>query len=167
MKRALCIGAGLGATILTAILFLVPGASAANADKIVGTPLNLFAGVQTFGEGDPFNISHGWLTQPRTTEALGKYRFSLTVDGVEVKPDFIETTRFDDPVLGTLLFRRYVFNFPDGMAAGTHVFAGTFLGPCQGLVDSGFATGPCDNPNAEIPTSGSPFITTVTFVPQF
>jgi len=164
MKRALCIGAGFGATTLTAILILAPSSSAANPDKSVGTPLNLFRGVQTFGSGLPFNISHGWLTLPRATEALGKWRFSLTVDGVEVKPDFIETTRSDDPLLGTLLFRAYVFNFRDGMT-GTHVFEGTFLGPCQGLVDSGFATGPCADANAEIPTSASPFITTVTFVP--
>ena len=81
-----------------------------------------------------------------------------------MKPDFIETVRSDDPVLGTLLFRAYVFNFPDGMT-GTHVFAGTFLGPCQGLVDSGFATGPCPAPNEERPAGASPFTTTVTFVP--
>ena len=164
MKRALSIGAGVGATILTAMLILAPGTSAANTDKIVGSPLNLFGGVQTFPAGQPFNISHGWLLDANETQALGKYQFSLTVDGVEVRPDFIETIRSEDPVLGTLLFRPYVFNFPDGMT-GTHVFAGTFLGPCQGLVDGGFATGQCSNPNEEIPTSASPFTTTVTFVP--
>jgi len=109
-------------------------------------------------------MSHGWLLDANTTQALGEYGFSLTVDGVEVKPDFIETLRSVDPVLGTLLFRPYVFNFPQGMT-GTHVFAGTFFGPCQGLVDGGFATGPCSSATKVIPTSASPFTTTVTFTP--
>jgi len=77
-------------------------------------------------------------------------------------PDFIETIRTEDPVLGMLLFRPYVFNFPDGMT-GTHVFVGIFLGPCQAMVNQGFATGPCANPNEEIPTA--PTTSTVTFVP--
>ncbi len=153
----------LCALIVLCSVVLVPGASA-GTDKTVGTSLNLFGGVQTFPAGQPFYMSHGWLLDANTTQALGEYGFSLTVDGVEVKPDFIETLRSVDPVLGTLLFRPYVFNFPQGMT-GTHVFAGTFFGPCQGLVDGGFATGPCSSATKVIPTSASPFTTTVTFTP--
>ena len=158
-RTATCICALL---VLACAVVLVPGASA-DTDKSVGAALNF--GTQTFPAGQPFHISHGWaIAAGPDSQALGKYRFSLTVDGVQVRPDFIETIYIADPVLGTILFRPYVFNFPDGMT-GTHVFAGTFLGPCQGLVDGGFATGPCSNPNEEIPTSGSPFTTTVTFGP--
>jgi hypothetical protein len=156
--RTLC----LALLLVACSVAFVPSAASADPNKLVGAPLGLFA--QTFPAGQPFHISHGWLLLPSGGEALGKFRFSLTVDGVEVRPDFIETIPFDDPVLGTLLFRPYVFNFPDGMT-GTHVFAGTFLGPCQGVVDSGFAPGPCASKNGEIPTSASPFTTTVTFVP--
>jgi hypothetical protein len=166
MKRTLLAalrGRWICVLVVVCSVVVVSGASA-DTGKIVGTPLNLFGGVQTFPAGQPFNIVHGWLSLPRETQALGKWRFSLSVDGVEAKPDFIETIRSDDSVLGTLLYRPYVFNFQDGMT-GTHVFSGTFLGPCSGMVEAGFATGPCSNPNEEVPASGGPFTTTVTFVP--
>ena len=148
--------------VLVCAVVLAPGASAA-PDKAVGTSLGF--GATQFPAGQPFNITHGWLLAPRFTEALGEYRVTLAVDGVEMNRDFVETTRQpDDPTLGTELFRAFVFNFPAGMT-GTHTFAITFLGPCQGLVDGGFATGPCANANDLIPTSGSPIISTVTFVP--
>jgi hypothetical protein len=65
-------------------------------------------------------------------------------------------------VHGTVLFRPYVFNFPDGMT-GTHVFGSTFLGPCQGLVDDGFITGPCAHPK-DLTSTGT-INATITFSP--
>jgi hypothetical protein len=142
-----------------AVVF-VPRASA-NTDKTVGPRISVFGdATQTFPAGQPFHFSHGWQSQPSGDHAIGNWRFSLTVDGVEVKPDFIETIRSDDPVLGTLLFRPYVFNFPDGLT-GSHVFGGTFVGPCQDMV----AAGPCRHPNEIVPLTGSPFTITVTFTP--
>ena len=74
------------------------------------------------------------------------------------------TIRSDDTVLGTLLFRPYVFNFSDGLT-GSHVFGGTFVGPCQDMVAAGYAAGPCRHPNEIVPLTGSPFTITVTFIP--
>jgi hypothetical protein len=148
--------------VLACSVVVVPSASA-DPNKSVGAALG-FATVQ-FPAGQPFHITHGWLSAPRYTEAVGEYRVMLAVDGVYVRPDFVETTRqADDPVFGTELFRAFVFNFPDGMT-GTHVFAVTFVGPCQALVDSGFFAGPCAHPNDLISTSNSPITSIVTFTP--
>ena len=147
-----------------AALVSAPGAVAAGRDR-VGATISIFGGaIQTFPAGQPFHFEHGWGLQPGGDHALGKFGFSLTVDGVEVKRDFLDTIPVDDPLYGRILSRHYVFNFPDGMT-GTHVFGGTYFGPCQGFVNGGFATGPCSKPNETISTSGSPFTITVTFIP--
>jgi hypothetical protein len=148
----------------------VPAGASADVNKVVGDQLPL-SGSSTFPAGQPFHIAHGWLNAPASMatvsiphQSVGEYQVRVTVDGVEVKPSFIETTTSIDPIYGIEVFQQYVFNFPDGMT-GTHVFGTTFLGPCQGLVDSGFATGPCDQQNDLIPTSSGTFYATVTFVP--
>jgi hypothetical protein len=140
--------------------------AAAGVNKQVGVSLPVFGQVSTFPAEQPFNITHGWQTNPSFggDQAIGLWQFQLTIDGVEVKPSFIETTVSHDAVLGTLLSRGFVFNFPDGMT-GTHVFGTTYLGPCQGLVDNGFVTGPCAHPNDVVPTSRGTVYATITFGP--
>ena len=155
---------------VTALLAAAAPATPADVNKAVGDALPL-SGNLTFPAGQPFHITHGWLNAPASMgtvsiphQSLGEYQVQVTVDGVQVKPSFIQTTTSIDPTYGIETFQTYVFNFPDGMT-GTHVFGTTFLGPCQGLVDSGFATGPCDKQNDLIPTSSGTFYATVTFVP--
>ncbi len=131
----------------------------------VGARISVFGGAtQTFPAGQPFHFSHGWQVKPDTDGALGAWRFLLTLDGVELNPDFIDLRQIDDPVNGHLIHRVYVFNFPNGLT-GTHVFGGTFAGPCDELVAQGFVSGPCVTPNAIVAADGYPVTTTVTFVP--
>jgi hypothetical protein len=82
-------------------------ANAARAEIApTGTRINLFAGTsQTFPADQPFHVSHGWESLPSSDQSVGIWRFSLTVDGVAVRPTFFEMIIIDDPVLGTLLFR--------------------------------------------------------------
>ena len=105
----------------------------------------------------------GGLPSPARTTAWG-YEVSLTLDGVEVKPDFLELRHVEDPVFGKLNHRVYVFNFPAGLT-GTHVFGGSWTGPCDEMVAQGFATGPCTSPNAVVPAAALATTITVTFVP--
>src|SRR4051794_32152593 len=92
------IAASVALLAISAVLVLAPRASA-DPDKTVGAPLGFAA--QTFPAGQPFNINHGWLLAPRFTDAMGEYRVALAVDGVEMRSDFVETTRRPDPVFGT------------------------------------------------------------------
>jgi len=150
------------AALAASALVFTAGASAAGY-KTVGYGLPL-SGVSTFPAGQPFHIAHGWVNAPSFLEhqSLGEYQILVAVDGTEVKPSFIVTRTSQDPTFGTLVTTDYVFNFPDGMT-GTHVFRTTYLGPCQGLVDGGYVTGPCDKQNDL--SSFGPFFSTVTFVP--
>src|SRR5436190_4561334 len=158
------------AALIAAAAAAVPAGASADLNKAVGDALPL-SGDSTYPAGQPFHIAHGWLNAPSAMatvsiphQSIGEYQVRVTVDGVEVKPSFIQTTTAIDPTYGIETFQTYVFNFPDGMT-GTHVFGTMFLGPCQGLVDDGFATGPCDQQNDLIPTSSGTFYATVTFVP--
>ena len=120
-------------------LSLVPGASA-DAKERVGTRINLFAGgFQVFPAGQPFHIAHGWIldqSNPETAQALGRWDFTLAVDGVEGRESFVEKVHQQDPVFGLLQARTSVYNYPEGMT-GTHTFTGHWFGPCEGLVVSG------------------------------
>ena len=147
--------------VLLAACVMASTASASPAPT--GTRISIFGGAQTFPAGQPFYISHFWALQPTPNGALGLWTFSVSVDGVP-QHGLGSTQVIFDPDFGMLLFRPFLFNFPQGMT-GTHVFAGTFSGPCSLMVAQGFATGPCSTPNAVVPETGDPFITTVTFVP--
>jgi hypothetical protein len=160
-------GRSLAALLSTAALFvcvlLFTAGASAGGYKTVGYGLPL-SGVSTFPADQPFHIAHGFVNAPSFVQhqSLGEYQVRVTVDGAEVKPSFIQTLTSQDPTFGAVLTTDYVFNFPDGMT-GTHVFGTTYLGPCEGLVDAGYVTGPCDKQNDL--TSLGPFLSTVTFVP--
>ena len=144
--------------------FFASGVGAAPAPT--GTPISVFGPAQqTFPAGQPFYVETGWGNTPSTDGSIGLWKFSLTVDGIAQK-GFLDTSVFPDPgnPTGTLILRPYLFNFPRGMT-GTHVFAGTFSGPCPEMVSQGFATGPCSSRHEIVPLSTGPFTTTVTFVP--
>ena len=156
MRRLLPVTIG----VLLAACVMVSAANASPAPT--GTRISIFGGSQTFPANQPFYFSHFWVVEPSVSGPVGLWTFSLSVDGVP-QHGFVATQVISDPV-GTLLFRPFLFNFPHGMT-GTHVFAGTFSGPCSLMVANGFATGPCISPNAIVPETGDPFIKTVTFVP--
>ena len=139
--------------------------SASATPVTVGPQISIFGGAtQTFTAGQPFHVSHRWTTKPSKDGSLGLWRFSLTLDGVKANSSFIDLQQIDDAVFGHVLGRRYVFNYPNGLT-GTHTFAGTFTGPCDEMVSQGFATGPCETPNAVVSALAFSSGTTVTFVP--
>lgn len=151
---------------LAMTLALAAGAEAETKER-VGTRINLFAGgFQVFPAGQPFHISHGWGLSPHDPArplALGKYGFSLAVDGIQQQEDYVEKLHFVHPVFGELQGRTWIHNFPEGMT-GTHTFTGHWFGPCEGLVAGGFTPVPCEHPN-EITTSVAPLTITVVFTP--
>jgi hypothetical protein len=127
-----------------ALLVGVPSAPAGTHER-VGSRINVFLGSPTeFLAGEPFHVAQGWLLTPDSTDydALGKYSFTLEVDGQPVGVDFVERSSDDGN-----MSRFWVFNFPAGLPAGTHTFVGRWWGPCQPLVDVGYDVGaPCTNP---------------------
>ena len=160
LRRYLCVS-----VIATVALCALFAAVASATPATVGPQISIFGGAtQTFPAGQPFHISHRWTTKPGKDDSLGLWRFSLTLDGAPVNPSFIEIQQIDDPVFGHVLGRRFVFNFPNGLT-GTHVFSGTFTGPCDEMVAQGFATGPCVSPNAVVEATAFSASTTVTFAP--
>ena len=83
-------------------LALVPGASA-DAKERIGTRISLFGGAfQVFPAGQPFHIGHGWIgaQSDPPPNALGRYDFSLAVDGVEGRESFFELSHRQDPDWG-------------------------------------------------------------------
>ena len=160
-QRRLLVSSVLAAFACAAVL--AAGASA--TPNAVGARISLLGGVsQTFPATQPFHFNHGWSVKPGTKGgALGLWRFSLALDGVEVKPDFLKILQIDDPVFGHLINREDVFNFPSGLT-GTHSFSGTWSGPCDEMVANGLATGPCEQPNAVVTAPALDRTVTVTFV---
>jgi len=138
------------------------GAGAAPAPT--GPQLSIFfQPQQTFPAGEPFHIRTGWGNNPAADGGIGLWHFSLTVDGIS-QMGFLDVSVTPDPgnPTGTLILRPYLFNLPHWMT-GTHVFAGTFSGPCAKMVSEGFATGPCSSPTENVPLGSGPFVTTITF----
>ena len=159
VRRFLCV-----LVISTVALGALFAAVASATPALVGARISIFGGAtQTFPAAQPFHFDHGWTTKPNKDDSIGLWAFSLTMDGVPVKPDFIDIRHPEDPVFGRLNHRVYVFNFPTGLT-GTHVFGGTWTGPCDEMVAQGFATGPCESPNAVVPASALATTITVTFV---
>lgn len=130
MRRAfLCLG--LAATLVA----LVVAPVSANPKQPTGDAINIKLGCredncgapQSFQAGAPFYISNGHVISKAAGEnpALGKYDFTLDVDGVPVAADFKQTTSAghgDHAVLWT-------FNFPAGLT-GSHEFTGHWFAPC-------------------------------------
>lgn len=164
--RPLCFGfIDTQSTTVTSSVVLRGAGPEAERPTEVGARIGIFGGAtQSFPAGQPFHFSHGFVTTPGSNGSIGLWRFTLTLDGVEVKPSFIDLRETNDPVSGHLLHRVYVFNFPDGLI-GTHTFGGSFAGPCDESVAFGYFTGPCPTPNALVVGDGFPVTTTVTFVP--
>jgi hypothetical protein len=110
------------ALLLAAAVIPVAGA----VKQPTGNRINLFAGAQLYPASTAFHIRDGWLfTDPTTIDAIGKYTFTLDIDGTPRAPDFKTNETFGDGSVAKLWW----FNFPTGMT-GTHTFIGHFLGPC-------------------------------------
>jgi hypothetical protein len=134
--------------LLVLILFVITTPVAAKARVLVGERVHLGVSggdpTTEFPADEPFHILHGWRLESGT-KRINLYNFELDVDGVRVEEDFI--FRWSEPEDLKYLNIGWAYNFPDGMAAGEHVFTGHWYGPCQPLVDNGDYEGPCAQPN--------------------
>ncbi len=147
-------------SVVALVVLAVPAAAKEKAP--VGTRINILGQTPTtFAADTPFHIRHGWLLNS-DLPAVGKFGFALEVDGSLREEDFIERTVID-PGPPEIFTKLWVHNFPGGLPAGTHTFIGNWFGPCQPLVDAGFATGPCATPNAVVEAEMLPDVLTVTF----
>ena len=152
----------LAALLLVALVSVLAPEASANRKERTGARINLFSGgFQSFPTGEPFHIAHGWqLETGDEAFALGRYDFTVGVDGVELRPDAYEKTFVERPGLDPLQSRVWVYNFPKGMT-GTHTFTGTWSGPCRSMVEDGFHPGPCKKPTQVV--SAPPLTITVRF----
>jgi len=120
MKRTITILLILSAMTMTTSI-------AANDNFRVGDRIGCFYGGETeFPADAPFYISHGFMNSA-TYGMLGLYGFSVDVDGVALKHDFLDVS----PVKGQPGVSRWfwIYNFPDGMT-GTHTFTCHWYAPC-------------------------------------
>jgi hypothetical protein len=132
--------------VLTVVLSVVTLASTAQAQQITttGPAFNIFTGnPTTFAAGAPFHFLLGW--EQLSTDAIGKFSWSLDVDGTPRAPDFHQFG--PSPVDPNTQVRAWFWNFPDGMPAGTHTFTAHGFTPCYLAVASFGYTGTCSNPN--------------------
>jgi hypothetical protein len=118
--------------IMTLLAFVSPAAAGPNTR--VGERITLFQEppLNTFIAGQPFHIAHGFGTflgnfkqegfQPPFM--IGISLFTLEVDGVYVNASYIEH------YIDTYRYTMWVFNFPNGMTAGSHTFKGHWFTAC-------------------------------------
>jgi hypothetical protein len=146
--------------LIVAILSLAITSSTYAQSEPVGERIFVYDGSIDFPAGIPFNIWHGWV-QTSDDEAIGIFDFELEIDGVLRSEDFkMFTADSGDP---DILWRRWVFNFPDGMT-GTHTFTGHWYAPCRFAVDELGFPGPCATPNEKVENKSKMLI--VTFIPS-
>jgi hypothetical protein len=135
--------------VITFLSLLALGAvavpAAATPKEPIGPAFSLLSGQPTtFAAGAPFHIANCWVVQS-TSDAVGKFRIALDVDGTPQAEDFkLFSVTSGDP---DLHFRCWVWNFPDGMSTGSHTFVEHWFVPCYAAASLGY-TGPCSNPNA-------------------
>ena len=130
-------------TILLVATLAVVTTAAAGSKQRLGSEINVLVGTPTtFTAGAPFHIAHGWVAIDTTvSSAVGKFSFSLQVDGVYRSESFVERTVEPNGTVD----RFFVFNFPSGLPAGSHTFIGHWLAPCYAV--SGCTT---VNPNTVV-----------------
>jgi hypothetical protein len=147
-------------SILVLGVVALPGPAAAKQITTVGPAFNIFTGHPSeFQAGAPFHFLLGWDPILTTLHAIGKFSWSLDVDGTPRAADF----HFfgPSPLQADALARAWFFNFPDGMSAGSHTFVAHGFTPCYFAVSSLGYPGPCSNPNAAV--EAATFSMTVTF----
>ena len=138
---------------VAALLIVLP--VQAHKHTPTGPQIRLDSGPATFPAGEPFHIPHGWGVVPDEFAPVGHWTFELELDGVLLKPTFHWISAFPaQPSMGwpTWVVRTPVFNFPDGMEAGSYTFTGHNIAPCEQAVKYGFYTGTCSTRNEKVVT---------------
>jgi hypothetical protein len=116
----------LAIALSVGLLVILVAPVAAATKQPTGNRINLFLGNQSYPASTAFHVKDGWLfLDPTTIDAIGKYSFTLDVDGSPRSADFKTSEESTDGSLAKLWY----FNFAAGMT-GTHTFTGHFWGPC-------------------------------------
>jgi hypothetical protein len=135
--------------VLVALLLATPALAREKeptGDRIIIHPMNA-PPTQDYPAETPFYIAHGWIEIPPHA-VPGQVFFELELDGVIVKPTYVEhTTVVGEYGPSPFFDKTWFFNFPEGLT-GQHIFEGHWIGPCfvalyYGLVDE------CANPMAD------------------
>lgn len=123
-------------------------------DKPVGEQINLIGGAPgTMDAGEAFHILHGFGLIPADTQAVGQIEFRLEVDGEDQGEGKLLTSGVGldvAPFQKGEMTRRWLYNFEDGLDAGTYTFTGYWYYPCQAAVDGFGYPGPCAPKNAQV-----------------
>jgi hypothetical protein len=138
-------GKTLMIVILLALLLATP--ALAREKEPTGGQINIaYTGSQTYPANTAFHIRHAWMELEPRYAVPGQFNFELEVDGVIVKPTFVE---FDTTMgeYGPYLNKSFTFNFPEGMT-GTHTFEGHWILACYVALYYGYVS-ECANPMAD------------------
>jgi hypothetical protein len=117
MQRALQVASVAG--LLMVMSALLPAAASATPPT-TGTQVSVFAGVDVeIPAGEPFFVRHGWAEEYRPMSTLHSFGFDLYVDGMQ-RHGPREIVVED----GVWVDQRWIFNFRQGLPAGTYTFYG-------------------------------------------
>ena len=109
--------------LILAVLLLIAVPASAKSKEPIGEQINLLTGgVPTYTAGQPFHIAHGWAFDPPDERPGPNYSFTLEINGIIANESYRSREK---------LTWLWVYNFPDGMSAGTHTFTGTWFEPCH------------------------------------
>jgi len=131
-------------------LLLVGAVSPAMAaEEPVGERINvLIEEPFTYPAGEPFFVGHGWSDAPLPQVPIGRFGFTLEVDGVDQGKGSLLNA--GPGLTGGFWWRWWVFNFPEGMPAGDVTFTGHWLAPCEWAVEWFAYPDTCRTPNAMV-----------------
>ena len=135
-KRALLLG------LILALAIVVPASATLRVGDRIFILFNL---PDPFPANTPFHVEHGFgQINPKDDGPVSGYLFTLDVDGAEV-PRPIRVTSVSKGPNGEVWQRMtWIYDFPNGLPAGSHVLRGKWFIPCA-LTD-----GPCDRPNERV-----------------
>ena len=101
--------------------------SASRPMPTTGEQINILSGGdRSIGAGEPFFIMQGWTIDD--TKNVGQYDFKLELAGVSLK----NPLRF---ISKTVNLNMRIYNFPEGLPAGTYAYTGRWYAPCGEFFD--------------------------------
>jgi hypothetical protein len=140
------------ALIVALVLATIVAPAGATTKEPIGPTISPLTGhPTTFAADSPFHVANCWNLAP-DTQAIGHWSISLSVDGATVEPSF---TEFGSTDASDNVRRCYVWNFADGLSAGTHTFVQTWYAPCYATTQT------CDKENEVV--THTTYTLTVTF----
>lgn len=78
-----------------------------------------------------FHVLHGWGFALGEQENIGELRFDLSIDGEEYKGNLVVEVSGDPGE--KWMSRRFLYNFPHGLSAGTYTFHAVWSVPAGSL----------------------------------